>query len=127
MSKIPKFSFTDTQKRSLAVFPKRLIYVGVLFATAGVIRLILALGSASSGGWRTPAFVFLLVGAIDILLGMTLWRPSDNFMKVVNIDSCGIDQLMTGMEELSAGFRIAQYLAFVAGLLVLIDFVSGIL
>ena len=122
MAKIPKYKLSDAQKRSLSAFPRRLVQVGVLFLATGLVRLILGVGSVSSGGWGITAVVFLLFGVIDVLLGTILWLSSDKFMKVIEIDSCGIEQLMTGMEELSTGFRIAQYLGISAAIMVILDF-----
>jgi hypothetical protein len=84
--------------------------VGILITVVGVGRLALTLMRSQSEGLSVTIIILLLIGLVNIVIGVTLWRPADNFRRIVSTEGSDIPELMTGLNELSVGFNLLQYL-----------------
>ncbi|MEM7117314.1 MAG: DUF5362 family protein [Chloroflexota bacterium] len=97
---------------------------GILILAAAVARLILfALTRADSQSEPITGIIYVLIVALTIVVGVTIWRPADNFKRVVTTKDKDIEELMTGMDELSTGFRLVQYLMGAIVLVVVVGLV----
>ncbi len=118
-----EYEFTEKQNKILSTLSKRLVQIGILFLITGIGRLIFSGGFVQRDGWQIATFVLILIGLVNLIMGITFWRPADNFKRMVTTEGRDIAELMTGLRELNAGFNVLQYLVILSVILVLINFI----
>lgn len=90
---------------------KRMAWVGLLIAIWYVILLINIVVSAIS------ASEFSIIDTVDvvdcllfIIMGITLYRPTDNLKRIVTTKGQDISELMTAFGEINVGLRAMMIL-----------------
>lgn len=109
--------FTRDQDTVFASLARRLTYFGVLLIVTGVARITLLLVRPPGEG-LSLSLIRYLIPLVTIVVGVVLWRPSDNFRRVAGTEGHDIPELMTALNELSAGFNLLQWLLI--GIVVLV-------
>src|SRR4051812_35865215 len=118
------FEFTPDQNNVLASLARRLTFVGMLIILTGVGRVVLTLVRGQGEGLSLTVIILLLISLVNIVIGVILWRPSDNFRRIATTEGRDIPELMTALNELSAGFNLLQYLLLGGGVLAIIGLLT---
>lgn len=119
------YEFTEQENVVMDELAGNLRVVGILQIVFGIVILVLA--------FITLRFVpetNLVARTIDaaamIALGVAVYRPADNFKRIVTTRGRDIDELMTGIEELDSGFTVIVTLAGVDALVILVEMLTFI-
>ena len=105
-----------SQNVAFGKLSQRVLYVGVLFVAMGVVRLITGVIGVE---FNFETIMDVVDAILLIVIGVVLYRPADNFKRIVTSAGKDISELMTAVTELGSGFRIVLVL-FVIKLIVLI-------
>jgi hypothetical protein len=108
-----QYEFTPEQNKIIGHVALRCIVNAVLLALLGLVGLV---GAIMSWGNATPflSIVGMLYGIVFITIGVTFFRPADNFRRVTTTEGNDITEIMTGLNELRGGFKLVSILIVVS-------------
>jgi len=117
-----QYEFTPEQNKVIGHVALRCIVNAVLLALLGLVGLVTAI---MSFGEAVPllSIVGLLYGIVFITVGVTFFRPADNFRRVTTTQGNDITEVMTGLKELRGGFKLVSILIIVCLILDVITIV----
>ena len=93
------YEFTDEQNQDISLLTSRMKTLAIVMVFAGI---------ASIAGGIFDDFLrstYILIGIIVIIIGITMFLPTDNFTKIVETKGKDITELMKGLKELNQGFN----------------------
>lgn len=103
------YEFNEEEAENMWVLGNKVAIVGLLMIFGGVIGFVnSARGFDDVDNMRSIVFAFQFV--FLIVIGIVLFRPSDNFKRVATSEGKDIPELMEGIEELTLGFFISSIL-----------------
>ena len=107
-----QYEFTPEQNKIIGNVALRCIVNAVLLALLGLVGLV---GAIMSWGNAAPllSIVGILYGVVFITIGVTFFRPADNFRRVTTTQGNDIAEIMTGLKELRGGFKLVSILIIV--------------
>ena len=117
-----QYEFTPEQNKIIGHVALRCIVNAVLLALLGLVGLV---GAIMSWGNAPPllSIVGILYGIVFITIGVTFFRPADNFRRVTTTQGNDITEIMTGLKELRGGFKLVSILIIVCLILDVITIV----
>ena len=118
-----QYEFNDKENQIIGTLAQLLKIVGILFIINGVFAFMdYIMGEALSNlmaGEITEIHQFV-INIIFVIIGITLFRPTDNLKRIVTTQGNDIQELMTALKELNSGFNIIVYLFVI---LVIMEFI----
>lgn len=107
-----QYEFTSEQNKIIGHVALRCIVNAVLLALLGLVGLV---GAIMSFGKAVPflSIIGILYGIVFITIGVTFFRPADNFRRVTTTQGNDIAEVMTGLKELRGGFKLVSILIVV--------------
>lgn len=91
----------------------RAVVQALLLGFGGFIALLVEVINADDNS--TGIVVWLSIQAIlQIGIGILFFRPSDNFRRVAITEGKDVEELMTGLKELSWGFKMIAIIVIVS-------------
>jgi len=102
-----QYEFTSEQNKIIGHVALRCIVNAVLLALLGLVGLV---GAIMSFGKAVPflSIIGILYGIVFITIGVTFFRPADNFRRVTTTQGNDIAEVMTGLKELRGGFKLVS-------------------
>ncbi len=111
-----KYEFSTEQNRTIHKVSTRMIVQGILLALGGAIGIITDFVEMDT--FTTPKLITTVIqSALFIVMGVLIFRPSDNFKRITKTEGKDIEELMRGVKEMN--------LAVVMSIILLILIVSG--
>lgn len=108
-----QYEFTPEQNKVIGHVALRCIVNAVLLGLLGligVIATIISWGNVTS----FLSIVGLLYGIVFITIGVTFFRPANNFRRVTTTEGSDITEMMTGLNKLRGGFMLVSILIVVS-------------
>lgn len=125
-----QYEFNEQENQITGTLARLLKIVGVLFAISGLFGLLYyAIGDEALAELMLGEITEIhsvLIALILIIVGITFYRPTDNLQRIVSTQGNDIQDLMTALKELSAGFNIIMYLFIVLVVMELIIFLGSL-
>ena len=103
------YEFNDEEAENMWVLGNKVAVVGLLMVFGGIIGFI-----NSTRGFddedNTRPIIFSIQFVFLIVIGVILFRPSDNFKRIATSEGKDIAELMEAIEEFNIGFFISAIL-----------------
>ena len=113
------YEFSDSEAETMWLFGNKLTILGLLMIIGGILGI--AMGALSLGaGDKIRAMIILIEAIFLIVIGVVLFRPSDNFKNIAISEGKDIPELMRGVFEFNQAFLISAGCIAVIGFLNLI-------
>ncbi len=114
-----EYEFSQEENLVVDTLAKRLRLFGVFIIIVGLITTI----GVFVGGFGTDfgSITSLIEGISFLVIGITLYRPTDNLKRVVSSTGNDISEVMTAFSEMSSGFKIALVLFVINNIVLLVD------
>ena len=100
------YEFKQQENTKIANMVKHLQRFCFLVAIGGLLALINPARGLMQGGGLMEQFAGIVRGLILIVLAIVIYRPLDNFDKIVKTKGNDISELMVAVDELRVGFTI---------------------
>lgn len=94
------YEFTDQENKEFTLLTSRMRMFAYIMIFAGVVSIV---GGIIDDFLRLH---YILTGIIVIIVGITIFLPTDNFTNIVNTKGKDIKELMIGLKELNQGFNL---------------------
>ena len=108
-----EYEFTQEENHILQALSKRTARVGILLALIGAATALNGVGSLINRGVNAANISLFFMAAIQIVIGIVIWRPADNLKRIVTAKGSDITELMTALNEYGNGFGIAIILILI--------------
>ncbi len=118
------YEFTQEENQVFETLSKRIARLGVLFIIIGVAVAINGIGVILNEGKIAATLSTFVMSAIQIIIGIIIWRPADNFRHIVTTKGQDIDELMIGLNELSAGFGVMRFLMLINVVIIIVQIMT---
>ncbi|OLS27358.1 MAG: hypothetical protein HeimC2_11950 [Candidatus Heimdallarchaeota archaeon LC_2] len=103
------YEFKDEEAENMWVLGNKVAVVGLLMIFGGIIGFI-----NSTRGFddvdNTRSIIFSIQFVFLIVIGIILFRPSDNFKRIATSEGKDITELMEAIDEFTVGFLISSIL-----------------
>ncbi|MHA2251725.1 MAG: hypothetical protein ACXAD7_15280 [Candidatus Kariarchaeaceae archaeon] len=107
------YEFSEEDGILIKKVGNKAIIQSVLLAVGGIIAIIIDFINPDDN--KSIVVIWLVVqGLIQVIIGVLFFRPSDNFKRVATTEGKDIHELITGIKELSWGFKMIVYLVVVS-------------
>ena len=110
------YEFSDEEAESMWVLGNKISIVGLLMVFGGIIGSVNAIRELDEDD-NIRAIILLFEFLFLIVIGVILLRPSDNFKRIATSEGKDVSELMQGIDEFAAGFKISAILVGILGLL----------
>lgn len=94
------YEFTEEQNQDISLLTSRMKILAVTMLVAGILSIM---GGLLDDFLRSH---YILNGILVIIVGITVFLPTDNFTKIVQTKGKDITELMRGLKELNQGFNL---------------------
>ena len=94
------YEFTEEQDKDISLLTSRMKILAIVMILSGIASLL---------GGILDDFLklhYIMIGVIVIIVGITIYLPTDNFTKIVETKGQDISELMKGLKELNQGFNL---------------------
>ena len=116
-----EYEFSQEENVVVGTLAKRVAWVGLLMVAWFVILLINIVTSAfTASEWAIIDVVDAVDCILFIIMGITLYRPTDNLKRIVSTEGQDISELMTAFGEINAGLRAVVILLVLHFILMLL-------
>lgn len=118
-----EYEFSQDENVIIETLAKRMARVGLLMIALFVIIFLNNLSILSSSSVLSLiASINIVDSILFIVMGMTLYRPTDNLKFIVSTEGQDISELMTAFGELNNGLRAVMILLVLHFILMLFTF-----
>jgi hypothetical protein len=103
------YEFNDEEAENMWVLGNKISIVGLLMIFGGIIGSVDSIRNINEGN-QLRVTIFLFEFLVLIVIGVILFRPSDNFKRISTSEGKDIPELMEAMKEFTLGFKISAVL-----------------
>ncbi|MHA2027972.1 MAG: hypothetical protein ACW99A_07085 [Candidatus Kariarchaeaceae archaeon] len=103
------YEFNDEEAENMWVLGNKISIVGLLMIFGGIIGSVDSIRNINEGN-QLRVTIFLFEFLVLIVIGVILFRPSDNFKRISTSEGKDIPELMEAVKEFTLGFKISAVL-----------------
>lgn len=118
-----EYEFSQEENAVFEALSGKMARIGILIIVLAVLRLLEGVGITRTEGLSLDAILGYLQGIVYAVMGVSIYRPSDNLKRIVTTSGKDIAELMGGIGELNMGFGVAAVLALVMTILIIVNIV----
>lgn len=107
------YEFTESENQIIGSLANRMKIASIMLFIGAIILTISAIPEFQADRIDIGMGV-AAAGLIAIIRAIVFFRPTDNLMNIVNTQGHDVEELMTGVDELTTGFRLMVYLNIIA-------------
>lgn len=117
------YEFSSEDNELFTVFSQKIVIIGILTTASGFFFMLYGFFSFDDvDGMKGTALI--IEGLLFMGIGIAFIRPNDNFKKIATTENSDINQLMTGLNEFSIGFK---FMTIFLGIIIILDVFIAIL
>ena len=114
------YEFSDDEAETMWLFGNKLTILGLLMVIGGILGIAMGFLSFDQSD-KTRVMIQLIEAIFLVIIGIVLFRPSDNFKNIAISEGKDIPELMQGVFEFTQAFLIS------AGCIAAIGFLNLVL
>ena len=112
------YEFSKDEEQKIAALGQRMAIVAIMMGIVGGGRLIVGfLQGFGPDGFNGAVIAFLIIGLLNVGLGITFFRPTDNFKRIATTSGSDIKELMIAFSEMTSGVKLINYLLMAMSIL----------
>ena len=100
------YEFSNQENTQIATLAQKMQRFCYLIGAIGVLSILNPVVTTMRDGGSLRLYAAIVVGLVQIVIAVVIYRPIDNFENIVNTSGNDIGELMTGLGELRNGFNI---------------------
>ena len=121
------YEFSKEDNVVFDALSKRMAHFGILTMITGTLSAIGGIGAIAAQGFAYEPAVGTFLAIVLLIIGITIYRPTDNLRRIAKTEGSDIEELMTALKEFNNGFGIVFVLVLVNVAFVLYDIVIWIM
>ena len=118
------YEFNEQENAQITAMVKQMRRFCYLVGVIALVVILNQLVAMMRGEAELSTYVGIVVGIVQLVIAIVLYRPVDNFENIVNTSGNDIGELMTGLGELRSGFGLVAGLLAINLLLIIIQVAS---